>query len=117
MNRYEEYRKNAYESALQDSEERKRQEQQQAEALKKETVETTITPTPEKKSFQHKKPNEIFGKNVIEARNAVAGGVVDFYNSIASLPKFLDKNFYKPTDPTNPWKYDAPWLIKRQTYH
>ena len=39
MNSHEEYRKNAYERALQDSEERKRQEQQQAEALKKETQE------------------------------------------------------------------------------
>ena len=114
MNSHEEYRKNAYERALQDSEERKRLEQQQAEALKKETVETTPTPTPEKQGFQHKKPEELFGKNVIEARNAVAGAVVDFYNSMASLPKFLDKNFYKPTDPNNPWKYDAPHIIKNK---
>ena len=121
MNSHEEYRKNAYERALQDSEERKRQEQQQAEALKKETQEVT-TPTEQpkdtnnifSKDFKHKKPEEIFGKNAIEARNAVAGGVVDFYNSVASVPKFLDKNFYKPTDPNNPWKYDAPWLIKNK---
>ena len=48
MNSHEEYRKNAYERALQDSEERKRQEQQQAEALKKETQEVN-TPTEQPK--------------------------------------------------------------------
>ena len=126
MNSFEEYRKNAYERALQDSEERKRVEQQQAEALKEEAVkeQTQQVDTPVEKpketnnifskDFKHKKPEEIFSPSVIEGRNAVTGGLTDFYNSVASVPKFLDKDFYKPTDPANPYKYDAPWLIKNK---
>ena len=50
--------------------------------------------------------------NIKEVGDAIVGGGVDIYNSIASLPKLLDKKFYEPTDPNNPYKYDAPWLIK-----
>ena len=49
-----------------------------------------------------------------ELRRAVVGGVVDMYNSIGSLPKFFDKDFYKPTNPDDPYKYEAPWLIDYQ---
>ena len=52
--------------------------------------------------------------NLKELGSAVAGGVVDLYNSVGSLPKLLDKRFYQPTDPENPWSYDAPWLIKNK---
>jgi len=121
MNSFDEYRKNAYERALQDSEERKRVEQEQSEALKQESQPvTTPTEKPKEtnnifsKDFKHKKPNEIFGKNIIEGRNAVVGGLADFYNSVGSIPKFLDKDFYKPTDPTNPYKYDGSHLIKNK---
>ena len=52
MNSFEEYRKNAYERALQDSEERKRVEQQQVEALKEEAVkeQTQQVDTPVRKT-------------------------------------------------------------------
>ena len=46
-----------------------------------------------------------------ELGRAVVGGVVDIYNSVGSLPKLFDADFYKPDDPENPYKYDAPWLI------
>ena len=52
------------------------------------------------------------GDNVKELGRAVVGGGVDIYNSVGSLPKLFDKRFYQATDPENPWKYDAPWLIK-----
>ena len=62
-----------------------------------------------------KDPSEYnLGDNVKELGNAVIGGGVDIYNSVASLPKLLDKRFYQKSDPSNPWKYDAPWLIKNK---
>lgn len=51
------------------------------------------------------------GETEEELTNAVVGGVVDIYNSVGSLPKLLDKDFYKSDSPDNPYKYDAPWLI------
>ena len=49
-----------------------------------------------------------------EGRRAVVGGVVDMVNSIGSIPKFFDKDFYKPTNPDDPYKYEAPWLLDYQ---
>ena len=82
---------------------RKRREQTQVAPIDKTTNETT----------QPKDPKE-FGlkENIQEVGDAIVGGGIDIYNSIASLPKLLDKKFYQPTDPNNPYKYDAPWLIK-----
>ena len=80
-------------------EEKAQEEVQQQEAAVQET-----TPAP-----PVKKTN-----NVKELGSAVAGGVIDLYNSVGSLPKLLDKRFYQPTDPENPWSYDAPWLIKNK---
>ena len=74
------------------------------------TTNTATPTTPEPKD-----PREYgFKENVGELKNAVTGGLVDLYNSVGSLPKLLDKRFYQPTDPKNPWKYDAPWLIKNK---
>ena len=46
-----------------------------------------------------------------ELGRAVVGGAIDLYNSVGSIPKFFDKDFYKPQDPSNPYEYKAPWLI------
>ena len=63
-------------------------------------------------NFWPKKTNEPAHSG--EVGRAVVGGVVDMYNSIGSLPKFFDKDFYKPTNPDDPYKYEAPWLIDYQ---
>ena len=82
---------------------RKRREQTQVAPIDKTTEETT----------QAKDPKEFGLKdNIKEVGDAIVGGGIDIYNSVASLPKLLDKKFYQPTDPNNPYKYDAPWLIK-----
>ena len=64
-----------------------------------------------KSSFEQTDP-EKFGlaENAQEGFNAVTGGVVDIYNSVASIPKFFDPEFYK-SDKGNPYEYKAPWLI------
>ena len=49
-----------------------------------------------------------------ELGRAVVGGAIDLYNSIGSLPKFLDKEFYEIDDPENPYKFEAPWLIEQK---
>jgi hypothetical protein len=121
MNSYQDHRENLYERSVRETEERKRQEQQEAEALKQE-AEKVVTPTEQpkdtnnifSKDFEHKKPEEIFSKNLIEARNAPVRGVTQFINSVGSVGKFLDKDFYKPNDPNNPYKYDGAHLIKKQ---
>ncbi|RPG59370.1 MAG: hypothetical protein CBD95_000960, partial [Flavobacteriales bacterium TMED235] len=74
-------------------------------------------PTPEAStqtsSAEPKDPKDFgFKENAQEVVDAVVGGGVDIYNSVVSLPKLLDKRFYQPTDPSNPWKYDSPLLIK-----
>ena len=53
-------------------------------------------------------------ENTQEAINAVTGAGVDIYNSVASLPKFLDPNFYKQDNPDNPYKFNAPWLLENK---
>ena len=83
-------------------EEKAQKEIQQQQAAAQEAAAAPTTPPP-------KKVNK-----AKELTNAVAGGVVDLYNSVGSLPKLLDKRFYQPTDPENPWTYDAPWLIKNK---
>ena len=83
-------------------EEKAQKEIQQQEAAAQEAAATTTAP-PAKKT-----------NNVKELGSAIAGGVVDLANSVGSLPKLLDKRFYQPTDPENPWSYDAPWLIKNK---
>ena len=80
-------------------EEKAQEEVQQQEAAAQETP-----PAPPAKKVN----------KAVELGSAVAGGVVDLYNSVGSLPKLLDKRFYQPTDPENPWSYDAPWLIKNK---
>ena len=49
-------------------------------------------------------------ENAQEGMNAVVGGVVDIYNSVGSIPKFFDPEFYK-SDKGNPYEFKAPWLI------
>ena len=93
----------AVQESLDDIEEEKAQKEvQQQEAAAQEAAAAPTAP-PAKKT-----------NNVKEVASAVAGGVVDLYNSVGSLPKLLDKRFYQPTDPENPWSYDAPWLIKNK---
>jgi hypothetical protein len=73
-------------------------------------------PTPEASGEQPSAPTDPkkfgFKENAQEVVDAVVGGGIDIYNSVVSLPKLLDKRFYQPTDPSNPWKYDSPLLIK-----
>ena len=52
------------------------------------------------------------GDNIKEGVGAVVGGGIDIVNSVGSLPKLFDKRFYQPTDPENPYQFDAPWIIK-----
>ena len=60
-----------------------------------------------------KDPKEFgFKENAQEVVDAIGGAGIDIYNSVVSLPKLLDKRFYQPTDPSNPWKYDNPLIIK-----
>jgi hypothetical protein len=83
---------------------------QEREQLKQKTIDDRIA-----KAEAPKDPSEYnLGDNVKEFGSAVVGGGVDLYNSVASLPKLLDKRFYQKSDPNAPWKYDAPWLIKKK---
>ena len=92
------------------AEEFRKQKAVQRKNLVPQNTNTTSTP---KTSITN--PQEYGVKeNTKELVNAVSGGVVDIYNSVASLPKLLDKRFYQPTNPENPWSYDAPWLIKNK---
>ena len=110
MDSYQDFRNSAYERALQESEERKRQEKVQAETLAQESEQKqTTTPEPQKDPKQFG-----FKDNVKEVGDAFVAGGINIYNSVASLPKLLDKRFYQPTDPSNPWKYDSPLLIKNK---
>ena len=49
-----------------------------------------------------------------ELGRGIVSGYAQLYNSVASIPQLFDKRFHEPTDPNNPWKYDAPWLIKNK---
>ena len=53
-------------------------------------------------------------ENLQEAKNAVHGGGVDLYNSVASLPKLVDPKFWQADNPEDPYKFNAPWLIKNK---
>ena len=95
--------------------------QQQADEEKKVQQELDSQSGPEGESSSSdqasflKAPEDFYtGDNVKELGRAVAGGVVDIYNSVVSLPKLLDKRFYQATDPENPWTYDSPLLIKNK---
>ena len=95
--------------------------QQQADEEKKVQQELDSQSVPEgessssdQASFQKAPEDFNTGDNVKELGRAVAGGVVDIYNSVVSLPKLLDKRFYQATDPENPWTYDSPLLIKNK---
>jgi hypothetical protein len=110
MDSYQDFRNSAYERALQESEERKRQEKVQAETLAQESEQKQTT-----KSTPQKDPKQFGLKdNIKEVGDAFVAGGINIYNSVASLPKLLDKRFYQPTDPSNPWKYDSPLLIKKK---
>ena len=63
---------------------------------------------------QDNRKEEDIPKSEGELGRAVVGGAIDLYNSVGSLPKFLDKDFYKPDDPENPYTYRAPWLITKK---
>lgn len=64
-----------------------------------------------KSSFEQTDPKDFgLAENAQEGFNAVTGGVVDIYNSVASIPKFFDSEFYK-SDKGNPYEFKAPWLI------
>jgi hypothetical protein len=96
---------NSYQYSLFDDASRKLKEEQQQQTEQGVELQEESTETKDPKQFGLK-------DNIKEVGDAIVGGGVDIYNSIASLPKLLDKDFYKPTDPNNPYKYDAPWLIK-----
>ena len=84
-----------------------KQSSEQEQAVVEEQSASTSTGTKSPKNFNA-------GDNIKELGKATVGGVIDMYNSVGSLPKLLDKRFYQPTDPKNPWTYDAPWLIKNK---
>ena len=62
------------------------------------------TPKPTHEVIDPKK----FGilENLQEARNAVHGGAVDLYNSVASLPKLVDPEFWQADNPEDPYKFN-----------
>ena len=91
-----------FEAEREEDEERIRQEELQKQQQAQEASTST-----------EKAPEDYnLGDNVKELAGAVVGGGIDIYNSVGSLPKLFDKRFYQPTNPENPWEYDAPWLIK-----
>jgi hypothetical protein len=95
-------RYNLHEQALQDHEEKLLEQKL-----------PTPEPTTGSTGTEPKDPKDFgFKENAQEVVDAVAGAGIDIYNSVVSLPKLLDKRFYQPTDPTNPWKYDNPLMIK-----
>ena len=104
--KFSDYDQQAYQYHLKEEAEQDEKKAEQEAALQQTTATPTST-TPDPKQFGLK-------ENVKELGSAVVGGAVDLYNSVGSLPKLLDKRFYQPTDPKNPWKYDAPWLIKKK---
>ena len=83
--------------------------EQKREARKEQLRERDFTPKPQKDVKDYNT-----GDNIKEFGKAVVGGGVDIYNSIVSLPKLLDKEFYQADDPNNPYKYSNPFMIKKK---
>lgn len=83
------------------------------EERKKKELDAKLNPdgTP-KTPYETMDPKQ-FGltENAKELGNAVVGAGVDIINSVGSIPKFFDSNFYKE-DSGNPYEFKAPWLIK-----
>jgi hypothetical protein len=66
-----------------------------------------------KDSHEIKDPKEFGAKeNLQEVGNALAGGAVDAWNSVVSIPKFFDPKFYQPDTPEKPYLYDNPLVVK-----
>ena len=85
--------------------------QQNEQAIQQADAETVNEDGSPKSNFEKMDPQE-FGltENLQEGANAIGGGVVDIYNSVGSIPKFFDPEFYK-SDKGNPYEFKAPWLI------
>ena len=94
-------------------EEQKREELKQMEAAQHEAAGTPTEQTPET-GFLGRPVNPNEQPYEGELGRAVVGGVIDIYNSVGSLPKLFDKRFYQADNPDDPYKFDAPWLIKRK---
>ena len=92
--------------------ERRDSQQQQQEEIERNDDEQEAVAEVEPEVTEKAPEDYNLGDNVKELGGAIVGGGIDIYNSVGSLPKLFDKRFYQPTDPENPWKYDAPWLIK-----
>ena len=80
---------NSYQYSLFDDASRKLKEEQQQQTEQGVELQEESTETKDPKQFGLK-------DNIKEVGDAIVGGGVDIYNSIASLPKLLDKDFYKP---------------------
>ena len=95
------------EKEIRDAEEVRIQERLKAEQAELDKAASAPPPMKDPKDFNT-------GDNIKELGRAVVGGGVDIYNSIVSLPKLLDKEFYKANDPDNPYSYSNPFMIKRK---
>lgn len=92
------------ERRLEEEKQKALQQQQQAELEATKAAESTP-----------KAPEDYnLGDNTKELARAVTGGVVDIWNSVASLPKLLDKEFYQANDPNNPYEYSNALMIKNK---
>ena len=93
--------------------EQQKQQAAQQEAATQAEYKSKMNPDGTIKSSQETMDPKKFGvmENAQELGNAVVGGAVDIYNSIGSIPKFFDPNFYKQDNPENPYEFKAPWLI------
>lgn len=87
------------------------QQAQEAAATQAEYERTTNEDGTPKSSQEVMDPKK-FGtlENAQELGNALLGGAIDIYNSVASVPKFFDPEFYQ-SDKENPYEFEAPWLI------
>jgi len=107
---------NAIYNRVLDEREGERQAEIQEREQKQKELEALETKTKESKEegFLGRPVNPNENPNEGELGRALVGGAIDIYNSVGSLPKLFDKRFYQPTDPENPYKFEAPWLITRK---
>lgn len=87
------------------------QNQQKQQSIEQANSESFNEDGSAKSNFEKTDPKDFgLAENAQEGANAVVGGVVDIYNSVGSIPKFFDPEFYK-SDKGNPYEFKAPWLV------
>ena len=91
-----------------------RRQQEETELLEQQSLELEEKQKEAPSGPQSKLPEgHPFRKHEGELGRAVVGGAIDIYNSVGSIPKLFDKKFWKPDNPEDPYKYEAPWLINK----